>query len=1108
MKIRIAVLSLTLMAVASAAYAQEITATITGTVRDETGAGIPSATIEVFNTDKNLSTRTLSTAGDGQYVVPLLHVGKYSVRASAPGFQTARQDNITLTLNDRILVDFRLRVGVASEVVTVTGEPSRIDLETPTASRLISGTEVRETAIMTRNFIQLVPLQPGVSSVLDSDQPYVGVTNPNGKTNFAGFSINGARPDQNSWLLDGATNLDRGANESLLSYPSIDSIQEFNVLRSNYNAEFGGNAGAQISVITRSGTRDFHGSAYEFLRNDVLAANNYFNNLYGIERPPLRYNNFGYTVGGPVYIPRIYEKNRSKTFFFFSQEWRKAINHGTYYVYGVPTLEERQGKFATPICIEPDPWTGNCMGATSTQIANIDPTAAAYIQDIYSKLPEPNPDNTLFYAARETFDFREESVRVDHIFNSRFSIFGRFINDSIPTVEANGLFCAPSLPGVQTTATNAPGRGFTTRLAMVFNPNLLNEVGYSYSYGAILSHPIGTQSSEVSTHIRPELPFPMGVRVPSLLFLGSTAIDGFGPFDDVNRQHTVFDTLTKVHGRHTLKFGGLWNHYEKQENTWGNNNGIYVFVGNDAEGNASFKQQWANFLSGNAMFFGQFRQDVVSDVLQNEFELFAQDIFRIRPNLTLSYGLRWSIFRQPTDGNGYASTFDPSTYDPSAAAEIDINTGDLVPGTETPYLNGMIIGGVNSPYGGAVAQQNNRCFAPRVGFAWDPFSTGKTSVRGGYGMFYESVRTGIREQGFNPPFSEFRSYLLPNMSRPTGGIELPNLTPQSPGGPDPNWEPPYVQQWSLGVQRQLWSGSTLEVGYHGSKGTHLVGLLDVNQPIPGAYREAGIPGPITVGTAPLLNYVRPYQGFGSIQIFATAFDSNYHSFQTQFQQDIGTDSFLVINYTWSHALTNSTHPFALAQNSRDLAAEYGEPYFDRRHIFSANYIYYLPFFRPQKGAMGKLLGGWELSGAVYVHSGLPATVFYNGTDPAGIGLLMTSRFTPRPDQLGDANQNAPRTLEQWFDTSVFAEPPADGNRPGNARNGSIKGPGAVRWDASLFKNTRMGEQVNLQLRLEASNVLNHTNFNDIVTNLQDPRFGQVTSSRDARIVQLGVKIIF
>jgi hypothetical protein len=503
------------------------------------------------------------------------------------------------------------------------------------------------------------------------------------------------------------------------------------------------------------------------------------------------------------------------------------------------------------------------------------------------------------------------------------------------------------------------------------------------------------------------------------------------------------------------------------------------------------------------MFFGQFRQDVVSDVLQNEFELFAQDIFRIRPNLTLSYGLRWSIFRQPTDGNGHATTFDASTFDPSAAPEIDINTGDLIAGTETPYLNGIIIGGVNSPYGDAVAQQNNRCFAPRVGFAWDPFSTGKTSVRGGYGIFYESVRTAIREQGFNPPFSEFRSYLLPNMTHPTGGIELPNLTPQGIGGPDPNWRAPYIQQWSLDVQRQLWSGSMLEVGYHGSKGTHLVGRVDINQPAAGAYRDAGIPGPITVGTTPLLNYVRPYPGFSSIQIFSTAFDSNYHSLQTQFHQNFGDNSIAVLNYTWSHALTNSTDAFATAQDSRDLDAEYGSPYFDRRHIFSGNYVYRLPFFKTQQGAVGKLLGGWEVSGAVYIQSGLAFTANSNLTDPAGIGV-----HSPRPDQLGDANQNAPHTVEQWFDTSVFAEPPADGNRPGNARNGSIKGPGAVRWDASMFKNTRTGERVNLQLRLEASNVLNHTNFDGLVTNLEDPGFGRVTSARDGRIIQLGLKIMF
>ena len=946
--------------------AQEITATINGIVTDPTGAVIPNATIAVFNIDNNRVARTLNTSSEGQYVVPLLPVGHYRITAAAPGFRSAKRDGVNLNVNDRVVVDFQLRVGAPSEVMQIKAPDLQVDLATASASRLISGTEVRELAIMTRNFVELVPLQPGVSTALDSDQPYVGTTNPNEGTNLLAYSINGARPEQNSWTVDGANNLDRGSNLSLLDYPSIDSMQEFKVVRNAYDAEFGGGSSAQISVITRSGTSNFHGDVYEFFRNDVLAANNYFNNLYGIARPPLHYNNFGFTLGGPIYIPGAYNTDKNKTFFFYSQEWRKAINYSTFRTDGVPTLDERKGKFATPVCVQNDPNTGNCTGPTTAQIANFDPTAAAYVKDIYSKLAAPDSDNTLFYAGRETFNFRQEILRVDHNFNAKFSIFARFMDDSIPTQEANGLFSGVGLPGVQTTNTNSPGRGFTARLTMILAPTLLNEVGYAYSYGDISSTPVGTNSSIVSPDIGPDMPFGIGGRVPQIGFQSQNGIGGFGPYSDISSQHALFDNLTKVLGRHTLKFGVSWNRYEKQENE-GGNSGFFFFQGNGADGNPSFEQQWANFLVGNVTYFQQGSADLTSDVIQHQVELFAQDVFRIRPNLTVTYGLRWSLYRQPTDGNRYASTFDAAKYNPAAAPAIDINSGNLVDGTQTPILNGMIYGGKNSPYGNAVAQQNNHCFAPRFGFAWDPYGNGLTSIRGGYGIFYDTASIGIREQPGNPPLTQLVQVVDTNFTHPTAGTALVNLTPQYISGPDPNWKAPYLQQWSLDIQRQLTSNSTLDIGYYGGKGTHLVGLFDVNQPQAGAYLQAGIPGPIDNGTTSLLNYVRPYKGYGQIQLYSTVLNSSYNSLQAQFQQRFRNNSMVVVNYTWSHALTdgsaiNSYPLIAQPQDIRDIKAEYGPSAYDRRQIFTASYVYNLPFFQSQQGVTGRLLGGWELSG--------------------------------------------------------------------------------------------------------------------------------------------------
>ena len=372
----------------SCAIGQEITATILGTVTDRTGSVISGAAIVVVNIDQAFVARRLTTSSGGEYVVPRLPIGHYEVSAVAPGFKTGRETGIELSVNDHRAVHLVLQVQGGSEEVTVEAAPLQVDLQSATAAGSISGNQIRELAINTRNYSQLVALQPGVSSGLASDQPYVGVSTLNGGINFVAFSVNGARVTQNNWTLDGADNLDRGSNLTLLTFPSIDSIAELKVLRGNYDPEFGRGSGGQINVITRSGKHSYHGSAYEFFRNDILEANNFFNNLKELPRPPLRYNDFGFTMGGPLYLPRL---KSGKTFFFFSEEWRRVIDYSRFTSAEVPTRAELEGTFATPVCTKPivDPVTQRCIGPTTTQITDIDPTAAAYIKDIFSKLPAP-----------------------------------------------------------------------------------------------------------------------------------------------------------------------------------------------------------------------------------------------------------------------------------------------------------------------------------------------------------------------------------------------------------------------------------------------------------------------------------------------------------------------------------------------------------------------------------------------------------------------------------------------------------------------------------------------------------------------------------------------
>ncbi|HZM87605.1 MAG TPA: carboxypeptidase regulatory-like domain-containing protein, partial [Blastocatellia bacterium] len=474
----LALLGLVLGAIPVAA--QDITGSIVGIVKDPNGAVVAGATVTIRNTDRNIVVRTINANEEGSYAVPFLPAGHYSVTVEAAGFKKYVKTDIEINVNDRIAVDATLEAGAVSEEIVVSAGAVQIETQTATAAGLVSGIEMRELPINNRNFVQLTTLMPGVSSNL-SDQQYIGTTNPSGQTNTVNISINGARSSQNNWTIDGADNVDRGSNLTLLNYPSVDAIAEFKVLRNHYSAEYGRNAAGHVNVITKSGTSAFRGSAYEFFRNDKLNANTFLNNANGrfttdptakapdlivpagdpragkqrLNRPLLRYNNFGYTIGGPVYIPGAYNENKSRTFFFWSQEFRRVITYANFNA-TVPTAEQRAGVFATPVCVQLNA-AGTACTQTATQITNINPAAAAYITDVYSKVPLPQTGNTLVSSVKNIFDHRQELLRIDHNFSERFTISGRYLHDKIPTEEPGGLFTGNVLPGVATTKTDSPG---------------------------------------------------------------------------------------------------------------------------------------------------------------------------------------------------------------------------------------------------------------------------------------------------------------------------------------------------------------------------------------------------------------------------------------------------------------------------------------------------------------------------------------------------------------------------------------------------------------------------------------------------------------------------
>ena len=1067
-----------LASLAGPAAAQETTGTIQGVVQDQSGAVLPGATVVVKHVQTG-GTQEVVSNENGRYTVSYLRPGTYEVTFNVSGFQPVTAKAVELHVNDRLEVNGIMKVGGLTDKVDVVGSTTLIQY-TPQVQSLMGSTQVEELPLNNRNFIQLATLVPGVTSNLPDE---IGI----GLTNVVSVSMAGNRRNGVNWLVDGASNVDVGSNITLLATPTIESIEEFKIITTGYNAEWPRSGGGIVNIVTKSGSNQFRGSGYEFFRDDAMNANSWLRKQstdpqVANNPPKLRYDNFGYTLGGPVV--------RDNLFFFWSQEWRQI---------------SKAPVSASALTVDPA-WLNDPSNPNYVAPANRDPNAVALL----GLWPAPNLGANSYQETRPNDqDTRQEVLRMDWQVNDRWRLMSRYTHDLSKTTEPGGLFVNIQLPNIATTLTDVPGHVFVTQLTTTIRPTLLNELSFQFSGNAIKS-----EYGEGVINRRDQL----NLTIPELsaenrnALIPSIAIDTPGPsliavpqlFDNDYQNYTFSNNVSWQRGNHALKGGVLLAFEQKNEASTSETQGRFVF------GAGGGRTSFQNFLTGNrdglcgnTCTYAEPTQEVFSQFRFNRYEFYLQDSWRARQNLTLDYGLRYALHPPVTDKSDVLTNFVPSLYDPARARQLDAG-GSVIPGTGDP-LNGIVVAGQNSPHGRAIYELDKNNLQPRIGAAWDVFSDGLTVVRGGYGIYYDQPLVGIFLQNafVNPPFVSSPQVLNAQLSNPGAGIS-PTALPVTAliASSDP-FETPRTQQWNFGVQRQLYARGVVDVGYVGSAGDNLIQPVQINQPQPQDVVQIGV-----------LNAARPYIGYGNIQMRQTTAKSRYHGMLVSFRHDQGRAGLLNVSYTLSRTMTDATNDRDAAdipQNPLDLEAEYALARTDRKHVFTANYVYELPFFRESGQLLRSTLGGWQLSGITYLWSGNPVPQLLTGNTNG-------SRRGTRLTQIGDPKANLPADVPggvYWFNPAAF-EAPADGTY-GNTTRAPFRLPGVNQWDLTVSKNWYPGRDMRLQFRAELINAFNQVQFTGINATCSNTaanrscvvpgsRFGQLTSTRNPREVQLGVRL--
>ena len=1088
--------------------AQKFTGTIRGTVTDPSGAVVPGADVTVSD-PANGDTRTVKTSTTGDFIFNDLAASTYNLTVKGTGFKEYVTNGVQLFVSSTATVNVQMTMGGATEQVIVESDAVQVETSTGAVGNVIEGNAVRELPLNGRSFAQLTQLMPGVSPASNFDSKHKGLE--------AGvdFSVNGNNTTGNLFLVDGVNNNDVGSNRTIVIYPSIDSIQEFKLLRNSYGPEYGGAMGAIINITTKTGTNQFHGGAYYFGRNDALNATDYFNNFNHAKKDKLRRNDYGYDVGGPIM--------KDKWFFFWSQEWNKELR-GKLRSAGVPTVAEKNNDFSQLRVVNGQACEGN-PGATSVPVGNLSQTG----QLLLNLFPDPNVTNpsdchsNWVKSLASPIYWRQESIRSDYNLSKTWKLMGRFTQDHWNQASPStlGYWGDDNYPSVDPTWVQ-PGYQASVRLTKLIGSSAVNDFQVSYTANRITvtavedaQHKgiIQAINNSYSTYFPTSGKY-LGKNVGYPIFwggLGSGAGDqnlwNMGPWHNNEELYSAKDDFSKVVGSHSFKVGFLASNNKKNELSGGSSAEAANYWGtaSNNSGNGAF-----NALDNRTTWgFGEPQTNPFAHTRWHDYELYAGDTWKVRRNVTVEYGFRWSFLRNPFSSKDIISNWQPSAFDPNltkpdpndptktVSAVSDGCNGILqVPGTNFCKTAGFVGGarGVNR----SLKQNNNHEISPRVGIAWDPKGDGKMVLRGGFGLFYQRERvTNYLLLGTNSPFS-----LSVNGKRPLDGAITPgslsgNASPS--WGLDPSDRTPYTTQYNFTFEREVARGSKIELAYVGNRGSNILRYRDANAVLPANRLHYAVNNSSSdrfTGAA----------GFGQISYGEWTSKSNYNSLQALFRSHVKSLD-AQFAYTWSKSLsdtdiTNSgnTSNTSVITDITNPHLDYGPTPIDRRHVFVSNISYNLPELRGRSPLMRTALGGWQLGTIMGYGSGPSQTVFGLGGG-AGNGFLpntIETGSTGAPGGIqgtGYSNNQKPNRLlqdcrnhggdkQQWYNPAAFS---LDGYQLatfGNSGVGSCTGPGLANTDFSIFKNFKLTERIGLQFRMEFFNVFNKVQFRADNNNFQ------------------------